>query len=314
MSDMRNETNTDEEIDFRPLSEGLGFKDKIIPQAASPKKSSPASDSSNLKYRSHLYQEHRLNSENFSGDPQNAPLDSSILEPKKSLSGQSSFYENSSEEVFNPLPLGAPKNKRQESWAGDIDLGGSPPVDGIVEDGGGTTVIDNPFFTPSKPISPVEVVTLKFSGHDGLKKKPVRPGLFSLTAIFIDFLTLISLTMIGSTFYLGNIKYSLSEFLLQLPYNPAFKAQVIGATLSLGFLYLVLSRCFFGRTIGEWMFRLQLGSEEDQGKATYPVRVLIRSFFILISGFFIFPVLSLIFRKDLLFYLSGLSLHGEAHS
>ena len=316
MSEIDNEINreidADAEINFHPLSEGLGFKSNK-PSS----KTSKREQSSSLASRNFLnpHGEEALSLKTQRALENNS-MESQTSEHQESLQSSNPVQESSSEEnLFSPS-LGRPKSRRQESWAGDIDLGGGPPVDGVVEEvpDVGSTVIDNPFFTPSKPISPVEVVTLKFSGHDGLQKKPARPGLFSLMAIFMDVLTLISLIMISSTVYFGSTSYGLSEFLFQLPYNPAFKAQVIGVTLSLGFLYLVLSRCFFGRTIGEWMFRLQLGSSEDQEKATYPVRVLIRSFFILISGFLVFPIFSLLFRKDLLFYLSGLSLYGEDNS
>lgn len=74
-------------------------------------------------------------------------------------------------------------------------------------------------------------------------------------------------------------------------------------------LYLVLSRSFFGSTLGEWVFDLQLGKPQSQDKITYPVRVFWRSLIVLLSGLVTLPLLSIILRRDLAASVCGLELY-----
>lgn len=259
----------DDELDFKPLSKGLGFHQKQL----------------------------KFHAENLDFA---APTSDSIEESK-----------NNSESM-TPVWSKSP-SRTQNSWGGDVDLGLAPQEDGIVDRDtfSQPLVIDNPFYVPKKSQSPVEVVTLKFSGHDGLRKVKTKPVTTSFLAITMDVLTLISLCMIFSTLYFATTGQSLSDVILALPYNAALKNQFFALTLSIGFMYLIVSRCFFGRTIGEWMYHLQLGSVLDQEKASYPLKVFVRTFIIFATGFILFPILSYVLRKDYLVYLSGLELHGE---
>jgi hypothetical protein len=291
------ENDFDEEIDFKPLSKGLGFHQKKLNFEAE-----------NLSFSA---------PNNFSGSNNLSSSDSELMETNEF---KSPIHIEKDDESFSAEPSSSLKpvwstapSKTQNSWGGDVDLGLAPREDGIVDRDtfSQPLVIDNPFYVPKKPYSPVEVVTLRFSGHDGLKKdksKPVNP---SFVAILIDVLTLISLCMIFSTLYFASTGQSLSDVILAMPYNSALKNQFIGLTMSIGFLYLIISRCFFGRTIGEWMFHLQLGSLRDQEKPTYPLRVFIRTFIVFATGFVLFPLISYLFKKDFLVYFSGLELHGE---
>jgi hypothetical protein len=275
----------DDEIQFKPLSEGLGFHQKKIPLQAN-----------------HL---------DFSAEPR-VKSDFKI-EPKSMVHSQTQIKEDKSSlvPVWNKSAT-----KVQNSWAGHIDLGLSPQEDGLVDRDSlnSNTSLNNPFYNPLKPVSPVEVVTLKFSGHDGLKKDKSKPNQGSVLAIMMDVLTLISLCMIFMTLYFSVRGQSFTEVIMQLPYNVALKNQFVSLTLSIGFLYLIVSRCLFGRTIGEWMFHLQLGSLKDQEKHTYPVKVFIRTLLVFLTGFLLFPILSVAFKKDFLVYFTGLELHVESYS
>ncbi len=267
-----------DELDFKPLSKGLGFHQK-----------------KELKFQ-----------------VENLDFAAPTTESKSEVNFETSSELNQINESLTPVWSKSP-SKTQNSWGGDIDLGLAPREDGMVDRDtfSQPMVIDNPFYVPKKAYSPVEVVTLKFSGHDGLRKVKTKPVTTSFLAIIMDVLTLISLCMIFSTLYFASTGQSLSEVILELPYNAALKNQFFALTLSIGFMYLIVSRCFFGRTIGEWMYHLQLGSTDDQEKSSYPLKVFLRTFIVFASGFIIFPILSYLLKKDFLFYLSGLELHGE---
>ena len=77
-------------------------------------------------------------------------------------------------------------------------------------------------------------------------------------------------------------------------------------------MYMLVSRAFFGATLGEWAFDTQLGSDEQQKKLYYPALVLWRSLVITFTGLFAIPLLSFAFKRDLGKYLSGVQLLRRA--
>ena len=90
------------------------------------------------------------------------------------------------------------------------------------------------------------------------------------------------------------------------------------AQLSLAVLYvavlemfLILSRSFFGKTMGEWTFDMQLGEDDQIERASYPFKVLFRSLLNLLTGFILLPLLSLIFGKDIAGKASGVRLFRQ---
>jgi len=76
-------------------------------------------------------------------------------------------------------------------------------------------------------------------------------------------------------------------------------------------IYVIISRSFFGKTLGEWTFDFQMGSLEQQKSAFYPIRVLLRSLIIVLTGVVVLPLFSFIFRRDIAAYFSGLQLYEQ---
>jgi hypothetical protein len=74
-------------------------------------------------------------------------------------------------------------------------------------------------------------------------------------------------------------------------------------------LYLLTARSFFGASLGEWAFEMQLGTRQDQDAALYPLLVAWRTILVTVTGLILMPILSVIFRRDLLSYLTGLQLY-----
>ena len=71
-------------------------------------------------------------------------------------------------------------------------------------------------------------------------------------------------------------------------------------------LYLLTARSFFGASLGEWAFDVQLGTDHDQKLPVYPLLVAWRTILVTMTGFVVLPILSLIFRRDLAKILTGL--------
>lgn len=76
-------------------------------------------------------------------------------------------------------------------------------------------------------------------------------------------------------------------------------------------IYMLTSRSLFGMTLGEWAFDLQLGKPQQQISVKYPILVMWRTFLVTITGFILIPLLSLIFKKDLFSYVTGLQLYKK---
>lgn len=73
--------------------------------------------------------------------------------------------------------------------------------------------------------------------------------------------------------------------------------------------YLLASRSFFGATLGEWAFETEMGTAEQRKRGIYPYQILLRSLLLTVTGFVLFPVLSLLFHHDILEKLTGVRLH-----
>src|SRR6185312_9233606 len=83
---------------------------------------------------------------------------------------------------------------------------------------------------------------------------------------------------------------------------------ILALVASVSWIYLVTHRVFMGFTPGEWVFDQRLGRPEEHTHAIYAVKVVARATLIIATGFIFFPILSMIFRKDVLGSLLGLEL------
>lgn len=79
--------------------------------------------------------------------------------------------------------------------------------------------------------------------------------------------------------------------------------------LSVYQMYILVSRCFFGKTLGEWTFEYQMGDDEQIEKTSYPLKIIVRSLVHILTGFVVLPLLSFLFKKDLSYYVTGLQLY-----
>jgi hypothetical protein len=78
-------------------------------------------------------------------------------------------------------------------------------------------------------------------------------------------------------------------------------------------VYFMLARGLFGSTLGDWAFDVQLGSDEERRHLGYPLQVVFRTFVVMLTGVILLPMASLIFGKDLAYYLSGLKLYSRQY-
>lgn len=90
-------------------------------------------------------------------------------------------------------------------------------------------------------------------------------------------------------------------------------AQIAIALLvySVSQLYLILSRSFFGQTLGEWSLDIQLGLPQEQEKLSYVFKLISRTLILVLTGLVTLPLVSMILRKDLAGRATGLKLYSR---
>lgn len=146
--------------------------------------------------------------------------------------------------------------------------------------------------------------------HDA-KIRDLVPVSFSITSTILDAVIVLALSMIFMISLIFATEVNLNAVI-------ASAARETSALLSLGVLYLavwqmyvVVSRSFFGSTIGEWTFDLQLGENDQLTDTLYPAKVLVRSLATIFTGFVVLPILSLVSNRDLASKISGLQLYRK---
>ncbi|MEQ1877493.1 MAG: hypothetical protein ABL958_12680 [Bdellovibrionia bacterium] len=129
-----------------------------------------------------------------------------------------------------------------------------------------------------------------------------------IPAIIFDSIVVIGLTCLFAVAVLLIVEVDLLEIIQIARTDFMTSLSLALLCLSVLELYLIIFRSFLGATLGEWAFDIQLGTAADQASAYYPLRVILRSFIVIATGFITLPILSLIVGRDLAGVLSGLSL------
>ncbi len=148
------------------------------------------------------------------------------------------------------------------------------------------------------------------SGHDGLIKKTAKKSGESVFGAFIDVLLVFSFSIFTLAFLMELTSFSLSvSKMLAFDQNELGKVLIVFSAFFLS--YKVGARVFYGKTLGEWSSRHQLGLLREQYKFYYPLQVLFRELVCLATGVFLLPVLSSVLGLDIGVYFSGLQTYME---
>lgn len=188
------------------------------------------------------------------------------------------------------------------SDGGTLNIGREEMGDGVLNIGerGAVTVNSSDMVQPA----------LFHSGHDGLIKKTAKKSGESFFGALIDVLLLVALSIFTAAFATEFSTYAFNfELMLEGQALELGKILLVFAAYFLS--YRLLTRVFFGKTLGEWSSRHQLGLVMQQHSMAYPMRVLVREVVCLATGIFLFPVLSSVFRRDMGYYCSGLQTYIE---
>jgi hypothetical protein len=131
----------------------------------------------------------------------------------------------------------------------------------------------------------------------------------SISAGIVDAMMIAGIATVLLVCILQITKINLIGMLSNAQTDGPTQMNLVLLAISVYHLYMLVSRAFFGASLGEWAFELQLGKNGEQTQPMYPIQVMVRSMVMMFTGFILLPLLSLVFNRDLAKYATGLQLY-----
>ncbi len=338
-----------DDFDFKPITGGLGF-DKKAEQAQvkrpTPAISKPALNSSMIDDKN--FSDKKL-TDTFSKDKfADKKFSAEALELDKDALPSMSFKETKSTapELFQ-RPLVKDQNEESSRTIKDM-LSALPPsldfIDKTTSTGtrGYSPVGRKEYITPAydKPKMPLEakneiatdldINNLDISLDNTLEKafpkvgfrKPffhqtveVKPQFTEVTASFtsavIDALVIAGLTALFLVTLIVFTKIDLIAVILHTDAPASVWLEIGAIFVGVYLLYYMCTRGFWGSTLGDWAFDIQLGLETDRMKWYYPALVILRMSVVALTGFVILPIISYFAKRDVIGAMTGIGLYSK---
>jgi hypothetical protein len=296
-----------DEFEFKPLTEGLGFHKKAVSLKEGLKNSGVLEDELQTVPTSIpkglLDELPPAPTKKHSFDDVLSALEKTPLNRKKGDSiGDLTFTE--------PLPR-EPKAKKE---AMEVELPKAPPV-------------QSPFPRPEAYKQPGTGL-----GKDQIKKIPgqsalagvgtrrgaadspqkkLMPATMSVASAALDLIICVSIALVFVAVTLTVTKVDLNAVLGNLSHDVMTQISLGVLFITVMQLYVVVARAFFGATLGEWTFDLQVGQDEEQMQNSYPLKVAIRSLLNIVTGIVLLPLVSAMLGRDVAGQLSGVKLYRQ---
>ncbi len=295
-----NASNTNDpfdEFEFKPLTDGLGFHKKTV----------------SLK-------EGLKNTGVLNEELQSVPLSmpKGLLDEAPKVGSKKHTFED----VLNALektplgrqtanlqftePLPRPKDKRQA-----MEIETPRPVQSPFPR---PEAYKNPALKkspmPSATKEPAPTVGTRRGAADSPPRKLMLAPV-SFESAFLDLIIVAAFSMVFLIALLMVTKVDLSIVIANLDKDIMTRIAFGVLFITVMQMYAVVSRSFFGRTIGEWTFDLQLGVDEEQRHEIYPLRVILRSLLNTVTGLILLPLISALIGRDVAGQLSGVKLYRQ---
>ncbi len=135
-----------------------------------------------------------------------------------------------------------------------------------------------------------------------------KPATWEFAAGIIDFMLVIAIQIACLMIVLTVTNTSIEALFINSETDYMLLFALLTQLSGISFMYLLVSRAFLGFTAGEWVFDQRLGLPSEQKHMNYIFRVATRSLVAIITGFLVFPFLSLVFNKDVLGEILGIPL------
>lgn len=296
-----------DEFEFKPLTEGLGFHKKSLSLKDGLKSSGviedelqsiPSSLPKNMiedlpkaPTKKHSFEDVLSALEKT---PLNRPNDLKFTEPlpreakKKALD-----FEIPQAPVQSPFPV-------PEAYKGPAaPIGPSTPI----------------------PVSPSQVKKVpridemaSVGTRRGAADSPMRklqPATMSVPSALLDLIICSALGLVFLVVLLTVTKVNLNTVIANVSKDVMVQISLGVLFLTVMQMYVVIARSFFGQTLGEWTFDLQIGRDEEQFTETYALKVAFRSVLNLITGMVFLPLVSAMLGRDVAGQLSGVKLYRQ---
>lgn len=219
----------------------------------------------------------------------------SLTGKASSASFQHKTAEGSSEDLNLTYPLPR-KTPRRETLGGGATTNTNTAVDDILKTLNEKRSVDFAEARKAKSsLRDTPVATVQASYFD--VSAGVLDAMLVVAAVLACLIVLLLVTQVD---LVGNLTNPGADFMIYFA--------LLGLVASISWIYLVTHRAFLGSTPGEWVFDQQLGTEADQKKMIYGLKVAARSFLVIATGFIVFPLLSMILQRDIVGSALGLSL------
>lgn len=140
----------------------------------------------------------------------------------------------------------------------------------------------------------------------------LKPAVFSISSAVLDMLVVLAMALLFLISLLLVTGVQLTMVFKGLQSDVMTQASMAMLYVAVLQLYVIVSRSFFGKTLGEWTFDFQMGDSEQIKSPIYPILVLWRSIIIMVTGVITLPLLSTIFRIDFASYLTGLQFYKKS--
>jgi hypothetical protein len=299
-----------DEFEFKPLTEGLGFHKKAVSLKEGLKNSGVLEDELQTVPTSIpkglLDELPPAPTKKHSFDDVLSALEKTPLNRKKGDPiGDLTFTE--------PLPR-EPKVKSTEARAMEVEFPKAPPVqspfprpEAYKQPGSGLGK-DQIKKIPGQ--SELAGVGTRRGAADSPQKKLI-PATMSVASAALDLIICISMALVFVAVTLTVTKVDLNAVLGNLSHDVMTQISLGVLFITVMQLYVVVARAFFGATLGEWTFDLQVGQDEEQMQNSYPLKVAIRSLLNIVTGIILLPLVSAMLGRDVAGQLSGVKLYRQ---
>jgi hypothetical protein len=302
-----------EEFEFKPLTKGLGFHKKSVElkkQANAGVSFALKPNADDLPIRAPMaFEEIDLDTPLAAPKTQKeayADLMKALETPIPSEKGKKEFKLD----ISQPLPR---KDDKQQFKMGstsvelpDLKMPLMPPMKEMPD------ILERPLSTPltfeEKKTALKQKATARGASNSP-KVKRLQPQAVSVPSAILDSLFVLALSLIFLVSLLLVTGVNLSSVILNTQTDVTTQLSLSVLFIAVMQMYVIVSRSFFGRTLGEWTFDMQMGEDSQHETSTYPLKVLWRSVVTVATGLVVLPILSLIFQRDLAASVTGIQLY-----
>jgi hypothetical protein len=130
------------------------------------------------------------------------------------------------------------------------------------------------------------------------------------SALILDTMLVVALALSCLILLILGTEADLVQIALASPHEFILTSSILLLAM-ISWSYLVLTRIFMGHTPGEWVFDQRLFLPQEEFKFSSRLKLIFRATLVVMTGWLLLPLLSMLFRKDLAGALSGARIYRK---